>query len=854
MTQEPQALPDVLAGRYEIGRLIGRGGMASVYLARDRRHDRRVAVKVLDAALAKSVTGERFLREIGIAAQLTHPHILPLHDSGAEGGLLWYVMPYVEGETLRARLAREKQLPLDDALRLACEAASALDYAHRQQILHRDIKPENILLEDGHAILADFGIARVLGGSDDLRATAAGVALGTPSYMSPEQASGETALDARSDVYALACVVYETLAGEPPFTGATPQAVSAKRLSGRPPRIRTIRPSVPASVERALLRALDPAPVDRFRSAGEFAKALAACAREGASGSPTLQSRGARLAIAAVVLAAAGAAGWALSRRADAPVETTTIAVLPLANQSRDPEHAYLADGLTDALIGDLTGVRGLRVVPHTSVMRFAGGMGDTVASRAGSAPAAMPGGMSFMEGAAGTAPADEAPPAGGMGARRSLHEVVQRLRADVLLDGTLARTGDSVRVHASLIRASGLDEIWRQSYVRHVRDLFGLQRDLAAAVIATVVRDAVGRDAARRTPAPADVVQPYDPEAHDAFVKGSYFQAHWKLPQAVEAFERAVRLDPAHAPAHSSLARAYYFLAFFGELPPSVALAGMRRSADAALAADSLSAEAHAQRALVKMLQDWDWAGAERDFQRALEISPDDAQIRHDYAHFLLGQGRRRESAEQARQAVAIDPVNPMLLSCLGWHSLFDGRYEQARRFATEANSLMPDHWAHVVLGWGFLGEGQRDSALVAFRRARALDESGFTVAALAHALAVTGHEPEARATLDTLLALADREYVSPYDVATVHAGLGEHDQAFRWLRRAADERSMFIVHVGWDSRFDRVRGDARFVDLTTRQLRLPTPQFAAVTAAERGRVMERLEAPAPLRDAARR
>jgi TolB-like protein/Tfp pilus assembly protein PilF len=841
VTGSPRVLPPVLSERYRIERLIGRGGMASVHLARDLRHDRLVAVKVLHADLAQSVSGERFLREISIAAKLTHPNILPLHDSGSAGDLLYYVMPFVEGETLRALLDRERQLTLEHALRIACEVASAIDYAHRQNVVHRDIKPENILLADGHAIVADFGIARAVATAADTKITITGLALGTPTYMSPEQASGESVLDGRSDIYALACVLYEMLAGQPPFTGPTAHSIIAKRMAGPPPGIRSVRSTIPVGVEQVLLRAMDPEPENRFASAHDFAEALAVCTRKSTRVPAWMTSGGLRVgAAAAGVLAAAIVAAAMLRNRPSSTSAITTIAVLPLANHSRDPDHAYLAEGLTNALIGDLMEMPGIRVVSRMSVMRFgsmgamampSGGETAEAASAADAMAGPMSGGMAFMESPADpSANASGAMPAGDMGGRHSLTGIARKLRANVLLQGSLARTGDSVRVSAALIRAPSLEQIWHVSYSRHVRDLFELQRELATKVVAEITRG----DVTGAVPK-ADTSREYDSEAHQAYLKGAYFLAHWKLQQAAESFDRAVRLDSTYAPAHASLARTYYFLAFFGDVPPSVALARMRQAASAGLQQDSTLAEAHGQLALVKMLQDWDWSGAEAQFRRALAISPGNAQIRHDYAHFLLGQGRQRESAEQTRQAVALDPVNPMLVSCLGWHSLFDARYDDAYRFATEANAMMPDQWAYVVLGWALLGRGRSDSALVAFREASRLDNRPFTLAALGYALAVTGHEKQARATLQTLLDRVDREYVSPYDIATVYAGLGDADNTFKWLQRAALERSMFIVHVGWDSRFDRVRADPRFADLTTEQLRLPKARFAVLTAAER-------------------
>lgn len=263
-----------LADRYTIEREVGSGGMATVFLARDVRHGRRVAIKIMHPELAAAVGGERFLREIEIAARLSHPHILPLHDSGEVDGQLYYVMPFVEGESLRARLVREQQLPIDEAVRLAGQVASALDYAHRRDVVHRDIKPENILLQDGHALVADFGIALAVKAAGGQRLTGTGLSLGTPDYMSPEQAMGERGVDARSDVYALGCVLYEMLAGEPPFTGPSPQAVVARLLTEQPRDLRTIRESVSPALQRVVATALSRLPADRYPTAGKFAEAL----------------------------------------------------------------------------------------------------------------------------------------------------------------------------------------------------------------------------------------------------------------------------------------------------------------------------------------------------------------------------------------------------------------------------------------------------------------------------------------------------------------------------------------------------------------------------------------------------
>ncbi len=293
MTPEPRdRLQEALRERYALERELGRGGMAIVYLARDLRHDRPVALKVLLPSLAQSLGAERFLREIRTAARLQHPHILSVHDSGEADGQLWFTMPYVEGETLRQRLRREGQLSLPDALRIAREVADGLDFAHRHGVVHRDVKPENILLSDGHALVADFGISRALAGEESGEAlTETGVSVGTPAYMSPEQAAGQP-VDARTDVYALGAVLYEMLAGEPPFTGPTPQAVIAKRFHTDAVPLRAVRPSVPEHVERAVARALARVPMDRFASAAELAHALETDATMAVRSAPTRMGSG----------------------------------------------------------------------------------------------------------------------------------------------------------------------------------------------------------------------------------------------------------------------------------------------------------------------------------------------------------------------------------------------------------------------------------------------------------------------------------------------------------------------------------------------------------------------------------
>jgi len=397
MSTQFDRIRTAIADHYEIERELGHGAMATVYLARDLKLNREVAVKVLLPELGFALGPERFRREIELATHLSHPHILPIYDSGEADGELYYVMPYIAGESLRGRLNRERQLPLDDALRIACEVADALDHSHRHGIIHRDIKPENILLEDGQALVADFGIARAVSAVGEGKLTSTGVSLGTPTYMSPEQGMADPNLDGRTDIYSLGCVLYEMLAGQPPFTGRTTQALIARHSLDQVPSLTIVRQTIPEEVEDAVLTALAKAPADRYNTAGEFADALRACQRTGAR---TVRRTGARtgtrkrsketkwgvvavfVAVGIVAVTGAAWAGkafvWDTWRHAatnigPAGFKPQRIAVLYFKDMSPNKRLGYLADGLTESLIGDLAQVSALDVISVGGIKQFRG-------------------------------------------------------------------------------------------------------------------------------------------------------------------------------------------------------------------------------------------------------------------------------------------------------------------------------------------------------------------------------------------------------------------------------------------------------------------------------------------------
>ena len=449
LSEDIASLRLVLASRYTIERELGRGGMATVYLAEDNTLHRRVALKVLRSELAASLGRERFLREIEIGARLTHPHILAVEDSGEADGRLFYAMPYVEGESLRQRLNREQQLPIPETIAIVRAVASALTYAHQHGVVHRDIKPENILLsarEDGrtvHPLVADFGIARALDAAGAEKLTATGLALGTPSYMSPEQAAAGGRIDGRSDIYALGCVAYEMVAGEPPFTGSTAQAILARHSVDPVPSLRTVRGTVPAGVELAITRALAKVPADRFATADEFAEALVAEHVPAPVWRPRPASRRtALLLVAAAAVAAAGLGAWML-RRASSPAvmpSAATIAVLPFASGTTDTGLIRLGRDLATTVSASLDGVGGIETADRLSVANATAKRTDLSAAEAVA--------------------------------------LAWRLGASSMLRGTLVGAGDNVRLDLGLYSSTGLAPLAEGITVSGHRDSIGALTD----------------------------------------------------------------------------------------------------------------------------------------------------------------------------------------------------------------------------------------------------------------------------------------------------------------------------------------------------------------------------------------
>jgi eukaryotic-like serine/threonine-protein kinase len=687
-----EQLQEALAGRYQLERELGRGGMATVYLAEDLKHDRKVALKVLYSELASTLGPERFQREIRTTARLQHPHILPVLDSGGDAGQLWYTMPYVEGESLQSRLRSECQLPVEDAVRIAGEVAEALSYAHRHGIVHRDVKPGNILLAEEHALVADFGIARALGGSDE-RLTDTGIAVGTPAYISPEQAGGAPHLDPRTDVYSLGCVLYEMLAGEPPFTGPTAQAVIARRMSGEIPRVRVIRPSVPDALEQVIGKALAPVAADRFANAAEFARALAR-ARVGSflpvppvpgTGHPPdarqYLSHGAAvlvLGIAVISLAVAGSL-WRSHRRTSAPAPGESspkrLAVLPFDNIG-DTSRAYFADGIAAEIRGKLAVLPSLTVIASTSSNEY---RQTTKAPR----------------------------------------DIARELGVQYLLLGHVewdrqANGAARVRVSPELVEASTGATKWQQPFDAALTDVFQVQADIAARVAEAldVALGAGERQAIAQHPT-ANLA------AYDAFLKGEavFVGDVWDpatLRQAIKFYEEAVTLDSTFAPAWAQLARARGKLHFV-RTPSQASGDSVRIAAEhARRLAPGRPESSMAWGAYLSLVR--------RDFQAALEVyqeglrrAPNNADLLTNIGTMEYYVGRSEEATEHLMRAEVLDPRAVTPPSRLAIALITFRRWTEARKQADRALALAPTNIAMIetkietFIGQGDLRGAQR-------------------------------------------------------------------------------------------------------------------------------------------------
>ena len=658
MTLPLERLRGALSQTYSIDRELGRGGMATVYLAQDCKHERLVALKVLHPELAASLGSDRFLREIKVVARLNHPHILALHDSGEADGFLYYVMPYVEGESLRERLDREHMLPINEAIHHAQSIASALDYAHRQQIVHRDMKPENVMLYEGEAMVMDFGIAKAVSAAGTENLTQTGMMVGTPAYVSPEQAAGEVNLDGRSDQYSLACVLYEMLSGERPFNGPTPQAIMSKRFTETAKPLRTVRTSVPESVERAVSKAMATDAAGRYKTAAMFAHALSSDSLNTPTDTQTLQQQ--------TVSAA------------------KSVAVLPFVNVTADPENEYFADGMAEEIINALSKIQTLRV-----------------ASRI----------VSFAL----------------KGKNEDIGDVGRKLHVSTVLDGTVRRVGNRLRVTAQLVNVADGYQLWSERYDREMEDIFVIQDDISQAIV-KALRVILSEDEKKAI----EKTRTVNVEAYDYYLRGRQLihQLNRRsLETARKMFRRAIEIDPEYALAHAGLADCSSILYMKVDARESNLAQGDAAS-QKALELDPDLAEAHVARGLAVSLRKH-FDEAEREFETAMRLDPKLFEAAYYFGRARMSQGRFAEAAKLFERACLLRPEDyqaPSFLALayasLGMTEEAEAAYWRQIRLVEERLELVPDDTRACVLGaTAFARLGEVDRAAELAKRALAID-----------------------------------------------------------------------------------------------------------------------------------
>ena len=725
-----------LEDRYDIERVLGRGGMAVVHLAEERKHQRKVAIKVLREDVGVSVGAERFLREIGIAARLSHPHIVPLIDSGQSKGLLYYVSPYVAGGSLRDRLDREKRLAIDDAIRIAAEIGAGLDYAHRSGFIHRDVKPENILFADGHALLADFGIAHVCAGPNSDPLTKGGIALGTPEYMSPEQASGSDNIGMATDIYALGCVVYEMLAGHPPFKGSSAISIMARHVTEKPKPLRLIRPEVPPHVEHAVAKALAKLPEQRFSSVSEFTSALQQPQSD-------------------------------VARRGS--MAGRSIAVLPFVNASPDPDNEYLSDGITDELIDALAKVPGMRVASRTSVFAIKGKPQDVRA----------------------------------IGALLDVSEV---------LEGTLRRSGQDLRITVQLTSTDNGALIWSHRYDRRLDDVFAIQDEIAKTIVTTLRATSFGELAGPWVNRGTENVQ-----AYGLYLRGRYA---WNkrnqegVAEGIRFFEQAIEIDPGYALAYTGLADSYALALDYRSVAVHEGFEHAKFYARKALELDEGLAEAHASLAWSLFIYDWDWKGAIAEFRRAIELDPRYATAHQWYGFLLASQKRFDEAIIESHTAQELDPGSVSVRRSLGYVYFYGRRFEQAKYHLHRAIEMNPvAEESYRVLGLILSYAGEHAEAERVLREALELPGTAtYTRVTLALALARAGKPEYAQETLAELLDKRAHDYVSPVEVATLYIALDDKDRAIDWAEKAYEERRGWMAYINVHPIVEPLLGEPRF------------------------------------------
>jgi len=768
--------PGELLGPYLIEARVGAGGMGEVYRARDARLNRLVAIKFSAAQFT-----ERFGREARAIAALNHPNICQIYDIGPN----YIVMEFVDGRPIVSAEQHENlPIPPPKALALAVQIASALEAAHAKGIIHRDLKPANILVtSEGHVKLLDFGLAKqshdgdsVQDAAETMSNTRVGTIVGSPAYMSTEQAEGRPA-DARSDIFSFGAVLYEMLAGHRAFSGGSIASTLGAILHKNPAPL-----TAPPALNSIVFKCLSKSPDARYQTATELMTALTKASTAGSSSViDRITSHRNRVMIAVALLAVLGiaAAVGAMYWRKFKSGQIDSIAVLPLDMRSTDPEADYISDGIAESINNSLAQLPSLKVIPYSVALHYKNKAVD-------------------------------------------IQKTGDALHVQTLLTGRVAQHGDNLSIGVELADVGNGKQLWGQQYSGKVGDLLRVESDIAREVSQRL-----------RSNHPADrqklaLGSTENPEAYQLYLKGRHYTSKFTkdgFDRGIDYLNQAIAIDPNYALAYSALGFNYinqvdWFMA------PKVAAPKAKEVAQKALELDESDAEAHVVLAIESQWYEWDWAGAEREFKRAIELSPDNAEVIGYYSWFLPIIGRGDEAIAEARRGLQIDPLSTGLNGNLGSVFVFTHQWDNAIEQLRSSIDLDPNYWFdHYFLGRAYAQKGRFPEAIAALKQGISLGGTTEVSASLGHAYALSGKSEEAQKVVEHLKELSVHEYVAPYNIAVIYAGLEEKDEAFVWLNRAYQERSYLLTYLTVDERLDKLHSDPRFDELVHR-VGLPTPR----------------------------
>jgi serine/threonine protein kinase/Tfp pilus assembly protein PilF len=765
----------LFAGRYEVIEALGVGGMGEVYRVEDKKVGQEVALKLIKPEIAADgKTIERFRNEMKTARMISHRNVCRMFDLGEEKGTHFITMEYVTGEDLRSFLRRSKQLALGTAISIAEQVCEGLAEAHRLGVVHRDLKPGNIMIDkDGNARIMDFGIALSPQGKG---MTGEGAIVGTPEYMSPEQVEGKE-IDPRSDIYALGVILYEMVTGRVPFEGDTPFVVGVKHKGEIPRDPREINPQVSEDLGRIILRCLEKDREKRFQSAALVHAELEKIERGVASrdiARPFRSKKRVALLVTAVALVVIGLVLWRVlpKKPAAGPVGKPSIAVLPFEDLSPQKDQGYFCDGLAESLINALAQVEGLRIPARLSSFSFKGKETD-------------------------------------------IKEIGKKLNVGTLLKGSVQKAENKLRITAQLIDTSDESLLWSVQYNRSLDDVFFIQDNITTTILNKLKLDLLGGEKEK-------LLKRYtrDSQAYDLYLKGLDLvgkRTKEAMEEGIEYFNRAIEIDPKFALAYAGLTEAYIDLGWFGFLPKKDAYTRAKEKAVKALEIDDTLSEAHVALADIKYWFDWDWAGAESEYLRAISLNSSNAEAHHQYAHLLATVGKLDSCLAEMRRAAELEPLSVIIHSCLGMNLCLSRKYDEAVEELEKAMNIDPEFYdPYGWLGIAYLKTGRLTQSLDMFKKgATFLAAKAWNVSALGYAYAVMGRKAEAQNQLRQLTEMPADSYVDPCFMAWVYSGLGEKDAAFKWLDRAYDERSGWILWIKVDPFFDALRSDPRFNQL---------------------------------------